>query len=72
MFEKFTEEEWDNLIDWLLRMAKFWSISGLAYVTIFYRSTLAAWILVSLMVLFVWDMYKETKNDTDNGHETAE
>jgi hypothetical protein len=72
MFEKFTEEEWDNLIEWLLRMAKFWSISGLAYVTIFYQSTLAAWILGSLVGMFVWEKRKEIKQHEDNGRKTAE
>jgi hypothetical protein len=72
MFEKITEEEWEALISWAIRMAKFWSISALAYVTIFYRSTLTGWILVSLMVLFVWDKYKEIRNDSDNGRKTAE
>jgi hypothetical protein len=66
----FSEDEMDSLIDWVIRMAKFWSISGLAYVTIFYQSTLAGWVLGSLVALYAWDKYVEKKNE-DNGRKTA-
>lgn len=62
----FSEEEMDSLIDWTIRMAKFWSISALGYMTVFYQSTLAGWVLGSLVVLYGWDKYMEKKHDTDN------
>lgn len=66
------QKEWEAFIDWLIPMVKFWSISALAYVTVFYQSTLAGWVLGSLVVLYGWDKYKEHRHDTDNGHEAAE
>jgi hypothetical protein len=47
-------------------MAKFWSISALGYATLIYQSTLAAWILGSVVALYAWDKYVEKKHDTDN------
>ena len=69
-FEKWTEEEWDALIEWCLKMGYFWLISCLLYVTIFYKSTIAAWVLGSLTVLKAYDMWRE-KQDEDNGHEAT-
>ena len=71
LWEKFTEEEQDTLIEWVLQMLQFWVISGLAYVTIFYQNTLTAWILGSLIGLKVWDWYKEKHQNEDNGHEAT-
>ena len=70
LWEKFTEEEQDKLIEWCLKMGYFWLISCLLYVTIFYKSTIAAWILGSLAVLKAWDMWQEKQNE-DNGHEAT-
>ena len=70
LWEKFTEEEQDTLIEWCLKMGYFWLISCLLYVTIFYKSTIAAWILGSLAVLKAWDMWQEKRNE-DNGHEAT-
>ena len=71
MWEKFTEEEQDTLIEWVLHILQFWVISGLAYVTIFYQNTLTAWILGSLIGLKVWEKYKEKHQNEDNGHEAT-
>lgn len=71
IWEKFTEEEQDALIVWVSKMVQFWIISGLAYVAIFYQSTLAAWILGSIVVLEVWDWYKEKHQNEDNRHEAT-
>ena len=70
LWEKFTEEEQDTLIEWCLRMGYFWLISFLLYVTIFYKSTIAAWILGSLAVSKAWDMWQEKQNE-DNRHEAT-
>jgi hypothetical protein len=72
MKKELTQDEIDALAKWLIKMAKFWSISGLAYVTIFYQSTLAAWILGSLVGMFVWEKHKEKQGNEDNGRKTAE
>ena len=67
----FSEDEMDSLIDWVIRMAKFWSISALGYATLIYQSTLAAWVLGSVVVLYAWGKYMEKKHE-DNGRKTAE
>ena len=71
LWEKFTEEEQDKLIEWCLKMGYFWLISCLLYVTIFYQNTLTAWILGSLIALKVWEKYKEKHQNEDNGHEAT-
>ena len=71
MWEKFTEEEQDKLIEWVLHILQFWVISGLAYVTIFYQNTLTAWILGSLIGLKVWEKYKEKHQNENHRHEAT-
>lgn len=71
MKKELSQDEIDAMAKWLIKMAKFWSISGLAYVTIFYQSTLAGWVLSSLVGLYAWDKYMEKKHE-DNGCKTAE
>ena len=71
MWEKFTEEEQDTLIEWVLHILQFWTISGLCYVTIFYQNTLTGWILGTLIGMKVWDWYKEKHQNEDNRHEAT-
>jgi hypothetical protein len=47
-------------------MVKFWGISALLYITIFYGSTLTAWILGSILVLKGIQKMNETENDDEN------
>jgi hypothetical protein len=60
----YTEEEIREISKWVIRMVKFWGVSALGYVAIFYQSTLAMWILASLVVLkFLTMEEKDTSND---------
>lgn len=71
-FENYTKEEIDELTSWAIRMIKFWGFSALLYVAVFYGSTLAMWIIGSLVVLKAIDFAKgqhvEVTDDKDNGH----
>jgi hypothetical protein len=54
-------------------MAKFWGVSALLYVTVFCGSTLAAWVLGSLAVLYAADYWygakeRDFEDDKDNRH----
>jgi hypothetical protein len=66
MKSKYTEEEINELTTWTIRMVKFWGISALLYITIFYGSTLTAWILGSILVLKGIQKMNETENDDEN------
>jgi hypothetical protein len=73
MKAKYTEEEINELTTWAIRMVKFWGVSALLYITVFYHNTLTAWILGSIVVLKgIQKMNEVEKDDEDNGHETAE
>ena len=72
MKKELSQDEIDAIAKWLIKMAKFWSISGLCYITIFYGNTITAWILGSLVGMKVWDWYKEKQKHEDNGRKTAE
>lgn len=64
MKSNYTEEEIREISKWVIRMVKFWGVSALGYVAIFYQSTLAMWILASLVVLkFLTTVEKDTSND---------
>lgn len=68
-FDNFTEEEIAELTTWAIKMMKFWGVSALLYITIFYGSTLTAWILGSLSVLKASDWWlgaKEVDDDKNN------
>ena len=71
-FENYTKEEIDELTSWAIRMVKFWGFSALLYVAVFYGSTLAMWIIGSLVVLKAVDFAKEQRvevtDDKDNRH----
>ena len=71
-FENYTKEEIDELTSWAIRMVKFWGFSALLYIAVFYGSTLAMWIIGSLVVLKAVDFAKEQRmevsDDKDNGH----
>ena len=63
---KFDADEINRFVDWLFKMAKFWGVSALLYITVFYGSTLAAWILGSILVLKGIQKMNETENDDEN------
>ena len=69
-FEDYTKEEIDELTSWAIRMVKFWGFSALMYIAVFYGSTLAMWIIGSLVVLKAIDFAKEQRvevsDDKDN------
>ena len=71
-FENYTKEEIDELTSWAIRMVKFWGFSALMYIAVFYGSTLAMWIIGSLVVLKAIDFAKEQRvevsDDKDNRH----
>ena len=71
-FENYTKEEIDELTSWAIRMVKFWGFSALLYIAVFYGSTLAMWIIGSLVVLKAIDFAKgqhlEVSDDKDNRH----
>ena len=71
-FENYTKEEIDELTSWAIRMVKFWGFSALLYIAVFYGSTLAMWIIGSLVVLKAVDFAKEQRvevsDDKDNRH----
>lgn len=71
-FNNFTEEEIEELISWAIRMVKFWGFSALLYIAVFYGSTLAMWIIGSLVLLRAVDFAKEQRvevsDDKDNRH----
>jgi hypothetical protein len=71
-FENYTKEEIEELTSWAIRMIKFWGFSALLYVAVFYGSTLAMWIIGSLVVLKAIDFAKEQRvevsDDKDNRH----
>ena len=71
-FENYTKEEIEELTSWAIRMVKFWGFSALMYIAVFYGSTLAMWIIGSLVVLKAVDFAKEQRmevtDDKDNRH----
>ncbi|MBQ1760515.1 MAG: hypothetical protein IIZ94_12645 [Prevotella sp.] len=71
-FENYTKEEIEELTSWAIRMVKFWGFSALMYIAVFYGSTLAMWIIGSLVVLKAIDFAKEQRvevsDDKDNRH----
>lgn len=73
MKSNYTEEEINQLTTWAIRMVQFWGVSALLYITIFYGSTLTAWILGSIVVLKGIQKMNEVEDagDEDNGHETT-
>jgi hypothetical protein len=66
MKSNYTKEEIEELATWAIRMVKFWGVSALLYITIFYGSTLTAWILGSILVLKGIQKMNETENDDEN------
>jgi hypothetical protein len=66
MKSNYTKEEIEELTTWAIRMVKFWGVSALLYITIFYGSTLTAWILGSILVLKGIQKMNETENDDEN------
>jgi hypothetical protein len=71
-FENYTKEEIEELTSWAIRMIEFWGFSALLYIAVFYGSTLAMWIIGSLVVLKAIDFAKEQRvevsDDKDNRH----
>lgn len=70
-FDNFTEDEIAELTVWAIKMIKFWFVSALLYIAIFYHSTLAFWVLGSLVVLKATDYWLEVRekgidDDKDN------
>lgn len=70
MSKNYTEEEIKAITAGIIRLAKFWGVSALLYIAVFYNSTLAFWILGSLVVWKANEYLMEGKksNDTDNRH----
>ncbi len=72
-FDNFTKDEIEELTAWVLKMIKFWVMSGLLYIAVFYGSTLAIWIIGSLVVLYAADYWygakeRDFEDDKDNRH----
>ena len=65
-FDNYTKEEIEELTTWAILMVKFWGVSALLYITVFYGSTLTAWILGSILVLKGIQKMNETENDDEN------
>ena len=72
-FDNYTKEEIEELTAWVIKMVKFWGLSALLYVTVFYANTLTAWILGSIVVLYAADYWygakeRDFEDDKDNRH----
>lgn len=69
MKSNYTKEEIEELTTWAIRMVKFWGVSALLYIAVICDSTLAWWILGSLVVLKASDWWlgaKEVDDDKNN------
>lgn len=71
MSKNYTKEEIEAITAWAIKMIKFWFVSALLYIAIFHHSTLAFWVLGSLVVLKATDYWLEARekdidDDKDN------
>jgi hypothetical protein len=70
---KFDTDEINRFVDWLFKMAKFWSFSALLYFAVINGSTVAWWVIGSLVVLYAADYWygakeRDFEDDKDNRH----
>ena len=63
MKSNYTEEEIREIAKWAISMVKFWGVSALAYIAIFHESSLAMWILASLVVMKMMEIKKGNNHD---------